>query len=57
MQKRALPGFHLRSKIPRSDPYNLALTAYLPRTYDALISHLSRTKFCLRFRLYYIHSI
>ena len=27
------------SKIPRSDPYNLALTAYLRRTYLALITH------------------
>ena len=40
IQKRALPGFHFRSKIPRSGPYNLALTAYLRRTYLALIALL-----------------
>ena len=31
---------------PRKDPERSSKTSHLPRTYLALISHLSRTKFC-----------
>ncbi len=38
-------------------PVPTLIISHLPRTYDALISHLSRTNFCLRFCWYYIHGI
>ena len=31
------------------NPYPTPKISHLSRTYDALISHLSRTNFCLRF--------